>query len=166
MTSTEKTDLTDSFMYYWRILGDSTEATREHRGIAKHVNKRGKLVMTNHRFDVAFLNERVFIELEGGTQSRGRHVRAYGYHNDCLKYNLAQLQGWLHLRYTKKAMNDDPDSMIKEILHMLKMRRVNPPLKSEVIWTANDSNYSKRFMKQPRKPSTRKAKSRRRKTRS
>lgn len=157
----KKAELTDTFMFYWRALGDETEAIREHRGIVKRYTKQGKAIKTNHRFDVAFPSERVFVELEGGVLSGGRHVRGYGYHNDCLKYNMAVLQGWVHLRYTGVDLDNDPHSIVAEIKQLLAMKRANPPVESERVWTAAQSNYGQRRMKQPRRKKRRRAKSRR-----
>lgn len=52
------------------------------------------------RFDFAWPGERVAAEVEGGTWTRGRHVRGLGYEGDCTKYNAAQNLGWIVLRFT------------------------------------------------------------------
>jgi very-short-patch-repair endonuclease len=139
-----QTDLSDTFLWNWKVLGDGTEAKREHRGIVKRYGRKNKPVLTNHRFDIAFPVERVYIELEGGTRSRGRHVRGNGYHNDCLKYNLAQLQGWLQLRYTSEALANDPQSVVNEVKELLRIRRTFPYTARGQLWTAEQSNYSDR----------------------
>jgi hypothetical protein len=53
-------------------------------------------------FDYAWLGvtRNVALEYEGGTYSRGSHVRPERYRSDCEKYNLAQLMGWVVLRVT------------------------------------------------------------------
>ena len=40
------------------------------------------------------------VECEGGTYSKGRHVRGEGFAKDCEKYNVAALLGWRVLRFT------------------------------------------------------------------
>lgn len=52
------------------------------------------------RFDHAWPEAMVAIELEGGVFIRGRHLRPKGYSRDCEKYNTAQLAGWRVFRLT------------------------------------------------------------------
>jgi len=52
------------------------------------------------RFDVAFPEAKVAIELEGGVWSSGRHVRGNGYESDCQKYTEAAILGWKLIRLT------------------------------------------------------------------
>ena len=44
----------------------------------------------------------VALEIEGVHRSRTtRHLTITGYRNDCIKYNAAQVLGWVVLRYTQ-----------------------------------------------------------------
>jgi very-short-patch-repair endonuclease len=52
------------------------------------------------RFDLAYPDNRLAIEIEGATYSGGRHVRGKGYEEDCLKYDEAAIAGWAVLRFT------------------------------------------------------------------
>ena len=55
------------------------------------------------RFDFILkpIKVKIAVEIEGGTfMGNSRHGFGKGFENDCLKYNLAALQGWLILRYT------------------------------------------------------------------
>jgi hypothetical protein len=54
------------------------------------------------RFDYAWPDLKVAMELEGGTfiSGGGRHNRAVGYAGDIEKYNRAAIQGWLVVRAT------------------------------------------------------------------
>ena len=52
------------------------------------------------RFDFAWPDLLIAVEVEGGVFSGGRHVRGQGYESDCEKYNEAQLLGWMVLRFT------------------------------------------------------------------
>ncbi len=117
-----ESDLEEAFLHYWKLFGDGTEPCLQHRGIVKRLTKKGKPVMTNHRFDMAFPEKRVAIEIEGGVFNNGRHVRGMGYHKDCTKYNLAAQQGWIVLRYTSLHISDDPVSMINQVLAVLRNR--------------------------------------------
>jgi hypothetical protein len=52
------------------------------------------------RFDFAWPDLLIAVEVEGGVWVGGRHVRGEGYEADCEKYNAAQLAGWMVLRFT------------------------------------------------------------------
>jgi len=53
------------------------------------------------RFDFAFPEQKVGIEVEGGVWTRGRHTRPVGFIKDCEKYNEAALLGWKVLRFAE-----------------------------------------------------------------
>ena len=59
------------------------------------------------RADRAHLASRTLIEVEGGTHSRGRHVRGAGYAADCAKYNAATMDGWRVIRLTSDMLQPD-----------------------------------------------------------
>jgi len=70
-------------------------------GLGKGVRERLKVAnLQDWRFDFAWPNIRLAAEIEGGTWSKGRHVRGVGFENDCRKYNAAALMGWAVLRFT------------------------------------------------------------------
>jgi len=52
------------------------------------------------RFDIAYPDKMVAIEVEGGTWTGGRHIRGSGFGKDCVKYNAATLMDWKVLRFT------------------------------------------------------------------
>ncbi len=60
------------------------------------------------RFDISFkiksLN--IAVEYEGIMSKKARHTSVTGYTNDCTKYNLAQIGGWIVLRYTTMNFKD------------------------------------------------------------
>lgn len=58
------------------------------------------------RFDRAWQSHLLAAELEGGTWSKGRHVRGDGFEKDCEKYNEAALLGWRVLRFTAAMVKD------------------------------------------------------------
>ncbi len=60
------------------------------------------------RFDFAWPEVKVYVEIEGGTFVGGRHVRPLGYAKDCEKYNAATLAGWAGLRFTTDMIAKDP----------------------------------------------------------
>ena len=56
------------------------------------------------RFDYAFSDQKVAVEIEGGTWINGRHNRASSIEADMDKYNEAALLGWKVLRFTTKMV--------------------------------------------------------------
>lgn len=58
------------------------------------------------RFDFAWLDRHVAVEVEGGTRSGGRHVKAQGYEDDAEKYNAAVERGWALYRFTSAMVTD------------------------------------------------------------
>jgi very-short-patch-repair endonuclease len=58
------------------------------------------------RFDFAWRDIDVAIEVEGGTWQHGRHNRPQGYENDAEKYNEATRLGWRVYRFTGDMVRD------------------------------------------------------------
>jgi len=85
--------LENKFANIWRVLG-GPGMEREYRF---HHKRRW-------RFDFAHPQSRVAVEIEGGTWTSGRHVRASGYSADCEKYNMAQVLGWRVFRLTSDML--------------------------------------------------------------
>lgn len=52
------------------------------------------------RFDYAFPDQKVAVEVDGAVWTQGRHTRGAGYVNDLEKLNTAASMGWLILRIT------------------------------------------------------------------
>lgn len=52
------------------------------------------------RFDYAFPEKKVAVEVDGGVWTGGRHINPAGYINDMEKLNNAAAMGWLVLRIT------------------------------------------------------------------
>lgn len=79
---------------------------------AKHIGRRW-------RFDMAFVDWLVAVEVEGGAFGRvvlgadgkryrlgGRHNTGSGLEKDAEKYNEAQIQGWIVIRVTPRQIRD------------------------------------------------------------
>jgi len=58
------------------------------------------------RFDLAWPERMLAVEVEGGTWSQGRHTRGGGYEADCEKLNAAAIAGWRVLRVTGAMIAD------------------------------------------------------------
>lgn len=52
------------------------------------------------RFDYAWPDRMLAVEIEGGTWARGRHTRGKGFAADCEKYSMAAILGWRIVRAT------------------------------------------------------------------
>lgn len=54
------------------------------------------------RFDISFRTEslKIAVEYEGLMSKKSGHTTVLGYTSNCTKYNLAQIDGWMVLRYT------------------------------------------------------------------
>lgn len=109
MTST----LEQSFLTAWRIFGTDITPTPEHRF---HPTRRW-------RFDFAFPDQRVAVELEGGTWVKGRHSTGRGMSADAEKYNAAVVGGWRVLRFTSDMLRDDPAACISTVVQVLEADR-------------------------------------------
>jgi very-short-patch-repair endonuclease len=85
-----KQNLEDHFLFQIKALG-VPEPIREHRFMAP---------TRQFRFDFAWPDQKIAVEVEGGTFSKGksRHTTGSGFHNDAIKYNYAVLYGWRVLR--------------------------------------------------------------------
>lgn len=56
------------------------------------------------RFDYAFPQHLIALEVEGGVHTGGRHIRPRGFLNDMEKYNAAAVAGWRVLRCTPSTL--------------------------------------------------------------
>lgn len=72
------------------LLAGLPPPVQEHRPIAGR----------RWRFDFAWPEAMVALEVEGGTWAHGRHNRGSGYESDVQKYNAATMAGWKVLRAT------------------------------------------------------------------
>lgn len=52
------------------------------------------------RFDRAWPERLIAVEIDGGIWTGGRHTRGTGFTEDCRKLNTAALMGWRVLRFT------------------------------------------------------------------
>lgn len=69
------------------------------------------------RFDFAWVEYRVAVEIEGGIYCRGRHVRPQGFIADCEKYNQAALLGWRVFRFpSDQVKTGDAAAFVKRAL--------------------------------------------------
>lgn len=58
------------------------------------------------RFDFAWPNIKLAVEVHGGIWISGRHNRPSGFSRDLAKMNKAQMLGWRVLQFTRKDVED------------------------------------------------------------
>ncbi len=58
------------------------------------------------RFDFAYSEQKIAIEIEGGIWSGGRHIHPSGFEADCIKYNTATAMGWKVFRVPPKFISE------------------------------------------------------------
>lgn len=94
-----QSELEMQFESLWITLyPDLPAPVREHRAIPGR----------RFRFDFAWPEQRVAVELQGGLWVKGRHVRGAGYERDCEKLALAQRLGWRVFYLTRGMLESDP----------------------------------------------------------
>jgi hypothetical protein len=89
----ERTKLEEAFLSGLRMFGrDLPAPAREHQFDAQR----------KWRFDFAFLDQRIAVEIHGGASlgARGGHTSAAGLRRDSEKSTAANLQGWVLLTFT------------------------------------------------------------------
>lgn len=58
------------------------------------------------RFDLAFIDQKLAVEVEGGLFIQGRHSRGAGAEADCEKYAEAAIAGWTVLRVSPRQIKN------------------------------------------------------------
>lgn len=76
------------------------------------------------RIDVAFVADKLAIEIEGVTPQGGRHQRIAGFRGDIKKYNALTEMGWRLLRYMPEMVSSGyAVNQIKRVLEALREER-------------------------------------------
>ena len=119
--SNGESPLVISFLYHWRVIVRS-----EGEPFPDPVHE---VSFHRYRFDLAWPEAQVAVECEGGTWSRGSHVRGKRYASDCRKYNRAQEEGWIVLRFTTDMLKADGPGAVRQVLRVLRGRQTNAPTK-------------------------------------
>ena len=104
-------DLGDAFAALWERFGPYRKhpLMREYRF---HPTRRW-------RFDCAWPDQLVAVEMEGGVWTRGRHTRPVGYQKDIEKYNAAAIAGWRVLQFAANDMELSPVQTIEQVAALL-----------------------------------------------
>lgn len=110
----QPSDLEEKFARLWGIFGS--------RNYSSPVTEHTFAPPRKWRFDFAFLDEKVAVEIEGGHWSGGRHTRGSGFAKDAEKYNRATELSWAVLRYTGDDLKKRPAQIIEQIKQCLANR--------------------------------------------
>lgn len=86
------------------------------------------------RFDYAWTDLKIALEIHGGVFTNGRHTRGKGFSEDKVKMNNAQLLGWIVIEATTAQVKDG--LMLNWITEAIELRAKNAPNK---IISKNDT---------------------------
>lgn len=75
------------------------------------------------RFDFAWPDRKIAVEVDGGTWTGGRHTRPGGFEKDAEKINAATLLGWRVIRVTSAMVGDGRAIDVVETI----LRQADPP---------------------------------------
>ena len=70
------------------------------------------------RFDFAWPDLKVAVEIDGGTWNGGRHASGVGMQGDLEKHNRATCLGWKVLRFTGQHLRK-PDDVFEQLLTVM-----------------------------------------------
>ena len=98
------------------------EVVGDHPGVRKRL---AQMELKDWRFDFAWPNLRLAVEVEGGQWNRGRHTRGKGFDEDLEKYDAAARLGWFVYRCNGKMI--DSGRAIESIRMIIKMNRGQRP---------------------------------------
>ena len=75
-------------------------------GLPEPIREYQAITGRKFRFDFAWLEHRLLVEVNGGTYTKGAHSTGQGIARDYEKANLAVLQGWRVLTFDGKSVKD------------------------------------------------------------
>ena len=101
-----------------RSLGERVlEADLKRAGLPAHEQEVRFHPERHWRFDLAWPDFKLAVEVEGGVFANGRHSRGKGFTEDCVKYNSAIQLGWRVLRFTTEQVTQGQAvSVIKSVI--------------------------------------------------
>lgn len=119
-----KSKLETSFLATWCLVGrehwDGNDYPMPEREW-KFYSQRG------WKFDFAWPEQLVAVEIEGGIFNAGRHGRGAGIAEDAIKYNAAAFIGWAVIRLTPPELRQSPIPTLEQIAQLIHRRTVDRP---------------------------------------
>lgn len=100
-------DKAELFLQYWNMLS-KLPAPKSEYNFDKHLGRK-------HRFDFAFPDRLIAIEIEGNAwnvKGGGRHMQ----NSDLEKYNIAASLGWRIFRFSPSMIKSDPAGCVQTIV--------------------------------------------------
>ena len=86
-------------------------------GLTGYVREYQAIPGRKFRFDFCFREERLLIEINGGTYNGGSHGRGVGINRDYEKHNLAVVNNWRVLSFdTKQVKSGEALNVTEQIL--------------------------------------------------
>lgn len=98
------------FLHWWKLLGTAEQPVPEYKFDAEIGRK--------HRFDWAFVERKVAIEIDGG-----QYAHQGGRHNtdgDREKLNIAAMLGWRVFRFSPTMLQNDPQTCVDMVKNSMK----------------------------------------------
>ena len=90
------------------------------------------------RFDFAFIENRIAVEIEGGVWNKGAHVRPVHFLSDMEKYNEAAILGWKVLRFESNNLIKLPAiQLIKRAFENIKKDYI---VNERLLWEKKSNN--------------------------
>ena len=109
-------DRAQEFLWCWRVYGTPIQPVAEY-GFDHHLGRK-------HRFDFAFPDYKVAVEVDGGTWAP--HGGRHGTDKDREKLNLAASLGWKVFRFSPQMLQKDPETS----MNLVKKALLYNPLKT------------------------------------
>ena len=85
-------------------------------GLTGYVREFAAIPGRKFRFDFCFREERLLIEINGGTYNGGSHGRGVGINRDYEKHNLAVINNWRVLSFDTKQVKSGAALQVTEQL--------------------------------------------------
>lgn len=108
----KKSHLEKKFLAKWESVAqpDDPRPVTEYYAVPKR----------RFRWDVAWPDHKILIEIQGGTWNGGAHGRGSGIRRDANKNNLAVAAGWRCFFVTPDLLREDADLLIAQIKGLMK----------------------------------------------
>ena len=144
MTNHDKKEV---FLHYWRMLvSHGLDPLPEYRfgamaagGPGKGLRERLKnFDLQDWRFDWAWPEHKIAVEVEGGVFVAGGHTRGAYYTDNCRKYNAAACRNWLVFRFTPGMLRDDPTTCVRQVLQAMEIHALE-----KIAAVASSTDYSR-----------------------